>query len=74
MGLALTEDELLFAQWVPQRLVRIPHRSIVEVSRAKSHLGKWIGQPLLEVTWTETTGPRIRSRSGSGTSTAGSQR
>jgi hypothetical protein len=55
-NLALTEDELLFAQWVPQRLVRIPRRSIVEVSEAKTHLGKWIGRPLLKVTWTRDDG------------------
>jgi hypothetical protein len=55
-NLALTEEELLFAQWVPQRLVRIPRRSIVEVSTAKTHLGKWIGRPLLKVTWTREDG------------------
>jgi hypothetical protein len=55
-NLALTEEELLFAQWVPQRLVRIPRRSIVEVSQAKSHLGKWIGRPLLKITWTREDG------------------
>jgi hypothetical protein len=55
-NLALTEDELLFAQWVPKRLLRIPRRSIVEVSKTDSHLGKRIGRPLLEVTWTRDDG------------------
>jgi hypothetical protein len=55
-NLALTEDELLFAQWVPDRLLRIPRRSIVHVSTTKSHLGKTIGRPLLEVTWATEEG------------------
>jgi hypothetical protein len=55
-NLALTEEELLFAQWVPKRLLRIPRSSIVEVSKANSHLGKWIGRPLLKVTWTRDDG------------------
>lgn len=55
-NLALTEGELLFAQWVPKRLLRIPRRSIIDVSKAKTHLGKWIGRPLLRVTWTREDG------------------
>lgn len=55
-NLALTEDELLFAQWMPKRLLRIPRRSIVAVSKTDSHLGKRIGRPLLEVTWTREDG------------------
>jgi hypothetical protein len=55
-NLALTEDELLFAQWVPKRLLRIERRSIVKVSRTESHLGKTISRPLLEVTWTRDDG------------------
>jgi hypothetical protein len=55
-NLALTEDELLFAQWVPKRLLRIPRRSILEVSKTGSHLGKRIGRPLLRVSWTAEDG------------------
>jgi hypothetical protein len=55
-NLALTEDELLFAQWVPDRLLRIPRRSIIEVSQTNSHLGKRIGRPLLRVAWTRDDG------------------
>jgi hypothetical protein len=55
-NLALTEDELLFAQWAPDRLLRIPRRSIVEASTADSHLGKRIGWPLLRVAWTAEDG------------------
>lgn len=55
-NLALTEDELLFAQWAPDRLLRIPRRSIVAASTTKSHLGKTIGRPLLQVSWTRENG------------------
>ncbi|HZO07013.1 MAG TPA: hypothetical protein VFB52_11560 [Solirubrobacterales bacterium] len=51
-NLALTADELLFAQWIPNRVTRIPRSQILEVTTAKSHLGKWIGRPLLKVSWT----------------------
>jgi hypothetical protein len=51
-NLALTADELIFAQWIPNRVTRIPRASILEVTTAKSHLGKWIGRPLLKVAWT----------------------
>lgn len=51
-NLALTEEELLFAQWIPNRVTRIPRASILEVRTAKSHLGKRLGRPLLKVVWT----------------------
>ena len=50
--LAVTADELLFAQWVPNRLERIPRAAITEVTTTKSWLGKTIGRPLLLVRWT----------------------
>jgi hypothetical protein len=49
--IALTERELLFAQWLPNRLVRIRRESIVEVTTTRAHLGKTIGRKLLKVTW-----------------------
>ena len=55
-NLALTKRELLFAQWVPNRVVRIPRSSILEVTTARSHLGKWIGRDLLKVVWTNDVG------------------
>lgn len=55
-SLALTKRELLFAQWVPNRLLRIPRRSIVEVTTTRSHLGKTIGRDLLKVVWTTELG------------------
>jgi hypothetical protein len=50
-NLALTKRELLFAQWVPNRLTRIPRRAITDVTTARSHLGKRIGRDLLKVVW-----------------------
>ena len=50
--LALTADELLFAQWVPHRLLRIPRAAITEVTTTRSWLGKTIFRQLLLVRWT----------------------
>ncbi len=55
-NLALTKHELLFAQWVPNRLLRIPRKAIVEVTKTRSHLGKAIGRDLLKVSWTTDLG------------------
>ena len=54
--LALTRDELLFAQWVPNRLLRVPRATITEAGTTKSWLGKTIFQPLLLVRWTGPAG------------------
>ena len=56
--LALTEEELLFAQWVPNRLLRIPRAAIVEVTTARAHLGKTMGRKLLKVAWANERGER----------------
>ncbi len=63
-SLALTEHELLFAQWVPNRLLRIPRDSILEVTTARSHLGKWIARDLLKIVWTTDLGTQDSIRSG----------
>ncbi len=55
-SLALTKQEVLFAQWVPSRLLRIPRRSIVEATTVRSHLGKTMGRKLLKVVWTTELG------------------
>lgn len=55
-NLALTEEELLFAQWVPNRLLRIPRSAIVQVTKTRSHLGKTIGRDLLKVAWATELG------------------
>lgn len=57
-NLALTEEELLFAQWIPNRVLRIPRSSILEVSTARTHLGKTMGRKLLKVVWTDEQGER----------------
>lgn len=57
-SLALTKHELLFAQWVPNRLTRIPRSSIVEVTTVRSHLGKTVRRDLLKVVWTTELGAR----------------
>jgi hypothetical protein len=54
--LVLTDEELMFAQWVPNRLLRIKRRSIVEVKTTRSHLGKTVGRQLLKVVWTAELG------------------
>lgn len=51
--LALTAEELLFAPWVPNRLLRIPRAAITEVGITKSWLGKTIFRELLVVRWSE---------------------
>ncbi len=55
-NLALTRHELLFAQWVPNRLLRIPRRSITDVTTVRSHLGKTVRRDLLKVAWTTQLG------------------
>lgn len=54
--IALTEHELLFAQWVPNRLLRIRRASIDEVTTTRAHLGKTLGRKLLKVIWTPDAG------------------
>lgn len=51
-NLALTESELLFVQWLPNRMLQIPRKTITEVGTTRSHLGKTMGTPLLKVGWT----------------------
>jgi hypothetical protein len=54
--LALTRHELLFVQWAPSRLLRVPRKSIVEGTTTRSHLGKTVGRDLLKVVWTTELG------------------
>lgn len=51
--LVLAADELAFAQWRPQRTLRIPRRSIVRVDTTREHLGKTMRTDVLRVTWRE---------------------
>ena len=52
-ALALTPDELVFVQFVPDRLVRVPRDRITGATTARSFLGKTHGKDLLVVTWSD---------------------
>lgn len=54
--LALSDDALGFAMWLPRRSFAIQRGSIETVDEAASHLGKWVGQPLLRVRFTSSDG------------------
>ena len=54
--LVLTEDEVAFAQWRPDRLVRIPRARILEVDTTRSHLGKTMNSDLLRIRWSADEG------------------
>ena len=49
--LVLTEDEVAFAQWQSDTLLRIPRPSIREVDTTRSHLGKTMNNDLLRIRW-----------------------
>jgi hypothetical protein len=49
--LVLTESEVAFAQWHPDRLVRIPRPAISEVDTTRTHLGKTMKDDLLRIRW-----------------------
>jgi hypothetical protein len=50
--LVLTDDELLFVQFVPDVEVRVPRSAITSVTTDRSYLGKTQGRDLLVVAWT----------------------
>jgi hypothetical protein len=49
--LVLTDDELRFRQWVPDRETRIPLAALTEVTTKRWWLGKSVGSKLLVVRW-----------------------
>ena len=49
--LVLTDDELRFRQWVPDRETRIPLTTVTEVETVRWWLGKTVGSRLLCVRW-----------------------
>lgn len=49
--LVLTAAELGFAQWRPERLLRIPRADIATVDTTREHLGKTMKDDVLRVTW-----------------------
>ena len=59
-SLALLEDELLFVQWVPRRVTRIPRASITAVETPRAFLGKTMGSRLLAVSWRTPEGGQDR--------------
>lgn len=54
--LVLTAEEVAFAQWRPDRLVRIPRPGIVEVDTTRAHLGKTMNNDLLRIRWATPEG------------------
>lgn len=56
--LLLTKEELYFRMWVPQRELKIPLHSIIEVKTTKKHLGKTKLKPLLKVVFKNKKGRR----------------
>jgi hypothetical protein len=53
---SLSRSSVSPAKCLSARLLRIPRDSIVEVTKARSHLGKWIARDLLKVVWTTDLG------------------
>jgi hypothetical protein len=51
--LVLTDAEVAFAQWRPDRLVRIARSAIAEVDTTRTHLGKTMKTDLLRIRWTD---------------------
>lgn len=49
--LALTATEMAFAQWRPDRLVRIPRPAITKVDTTREHLGRTMRSDVLRIRW-----------------------
>ena len=47
----LTDLEVAFAQWRPDRLLRIPRASIVETDTTREHLGRTMNGDVLRIRW-----------------------
>jgi len=54
--LVLTDDELRFRLFVPDRETRIPLAAVTSVGSERTWLGKWVGRRLLRVRWTTADG------------------
>jgi len=54
--LLLTEEELFFGMWKPQKELSIPIKSIIEITNPKSHMHRSIFRPLLKVIFKNTNG------------------
>jgi hypothetical protein len=49
--LTLTDEELRFRMFVPDRETRIPLEAVTAVGSERTWLGKWVGRRLLRVRW-----------------------
>jgi hypothetical protein len=49
--LVLTADEVAFAQWRPERFVRIPRADIRSVDTTREHLGRTMKADVLRIRW-----------------------
>jgi hypothetical protein len=49
--LVLTVDEVAFAQWRPEQLLRIPRSAITRVDATREHLGKTMKTDVLRIAW-----------------------
>jgi len=54
--LAASDEEVLFAMWVPRRTLRINRADIVAVDTPRSHRGRTRFRPLLRITYRDGAG------------------
>jgi hypothetical protein len=54
--LAITDAEVAFAQWRPDRLIRIPRPAIAEVDTTREYLSKSMNADMLRIRWTTAEG------------------
>jgi hypothetical protein len=55
-ALALTPDAVLFAQAIPDQVIRVPRSSITGVEQTSEYLEKTSARPLLHITWADDDG------------------
>ncbi|MSO87631.1 MAG: hypothetical protein EXQ71_08935 [Acidimicrobiia bacterium] len=53
--LVLTNDEVAFAQWRPEYLLRIPRAQIIQVDTTRTHLERTMKHDVLRLRWTDAT-------------------
>ncbi|MGD9573486.1 MAG: hypothetical protein AB7V62_16525 [Thermoleophilia bacterium] len=54
--LAVTDDAIAFALMVPRRTLVIPRDRVTAVEEVRTHLGKWVGRPLVRVSFRREDG------------------
>ena len=55
-ALALTPDAVVFAQAIPDQVIRVSRSSITGVEETNEFLDKTSARPLLHITWTDDDG------------------